>query len=66
MMFKTDDPRQAFRLYERLGGEAESRLIESRRNMLPYDRKVYYPYDPDYFKQATGVWPEDLILQPNK
>jgi hypothetical protein len=63
-MFKTNDPQAAFKLYQRLGGEAESRLVQERMNLSPVQRRMEYPYDPDIFKQLTGVPLDQLILSP--
>lgn len=49
--------------YRRLSGEAEARLTQARANMTPEQRAAQYPYDPDYFKQATGVSLDDLITR---
>lgn len=42
-------------LYRALGGEAEARLAQKRMNLTPEARRALYPYDPDYYKWATGV-----------
>lgn len=47
--------------YRRLGGEAEARLTQSRLNLTPQERLAQYPWEPDYFKQATGVPLDKLI-----
>ena len=47
--------------YNRLAGEAESRLTEARIDMSPAERAAQYPWAEDYFKQATGVSKGDLI-----
>lgn len=47
--------------YQRLGGEAEARLVQSRMNLTPEERAAQYPWNPDYFKQQTGVGLDDLI-----
>lgn len=63
-MFRTNDPGEAFRLYQRLGGEAESRLVEARRAMLPQQRRAAFPFDPEIFRAQSGVPIDSLILQP--
>jgi hypothetical protein len=52
--------------YKRLGGEAESRLVQERRNMTAEELALQNPYDPEYFKRSTGVELQDLIMQGNK
>ncbi len=52
------DPHQQ---YLSLGGEAEARLVQSRMNLTPEERAAQYPWNPDYFKQQTGVGLDDLI-----
>jgi len=47
--------------YNRLAGEAESRLTEVRIDMSPAERAAQYPWAEDYFKQATGVSKGALI-----
>lgn len=47
--------------YQRLGGEAEARLVQSRMNLTPEERAAQFPWNPDYFKQQTGVGLDDLI-----
>jgi len=47
--------------YNRLAGEAESRLAEARIDMSPAERAAQYPWAEDCFKQATGVSKGDLI-----
>lgn len=49
--------------YKRLAGEAEARLTQHRMNLTPEERLAQYPYDPAYFKQATGVDINDLIVR---
>jgi hypothetical protein len=53
----------AMEAYRRLGGEAESRLTQYRMNLTPEARAALYPYDPAYFKQATGVDIDKLITR---
>lgn len=36
--------KEAYRLYKNLGGEAESRLTQSRMNLTPEQRLKYFPY----------------------
>ncbi len=50
--------------YRRLGGEAESRLVESRANLHPAVARAAYPYHPEVFKQKTGVPIQELIHLP--
>lgn len=57
---RLDDPRLA---YQRLAGEAEARLTQARMNMTPEQRLAQYPYAPEYFRDATGVNLEDLIVR---
>jgi len=47
--------------YKRLAGEAEARLVQSRMSMTPEQRAALYPWEPDYFKAATGVDINNLI-----
>jgi hypothetical protein len=54
------DPYDAYRS---LAGEAESRLTQYRMNLTPEARSALYPYDPTYFKQATGVDIDKLITR---
>jgi len=54
------DPYEA---YKRLSGEAEARLAQYRMNLTPEARSALYPYDPAYFKQATGVDIDKLITR---
>jgi hypothetical protein len=49
--------------YKRLAGEAEARLTQSRMNLTPEQRLAQYPYDPEYFEQATGVPLNSLIVR---
>jgi hypothetical protein len=49
--------------YKRLAGEAEARLAQYRMNLTPEARSALYPYDPTYFKQATGVDIDKLITR---
>lgn len=49
--------------YQRLAGEAEARLTQARINLSPEQRLAQYPYDPEYFKQATGVDINNLIVR---
>lgn len=55
--------KEAFNNYQRLAGEAEARLTQSRLNMTPEQRMAQYPYDPEYFMQATGVPFNELIVR---
>ena len=54
------DPYQSYR---RLAGEAESRLVQHRMNLTPEEQLAQYPYDPVYFKEATGVPLDQLITR---
>lgn len=47
--------------YNHLAGEAEARLTQYRMNLTPKERLEQYPYDPVYFKKATGVDIDQLI-----
>jgi len=49
--------------YRALAGEAEARLAQYRMNLTPEARSALYPYDPTYFKQATGVDIDKLITR---
>lgn len=49
--------------YRNLAGEAEARLTQSRMNMTPEQRLAQYPYEPEYFRGATGVNLDDLIVR---
>src|SRR5574343_48383 len=55
------DQAPAHNAYQRLAGEAEARLTQARMNMTPEQRRAQYPYEPQYFQQATGVPLSDLI-----
>lgn len=46
------DPMDA---YQRIPGEAEARLTQHRLSLDDAARREQYPYDPAYFKDATGV-----------
>ena len=48
-------------LYKRLAGEAEARLTQYRLGLTPEQRLEQYPYDPAYFKTATGYSIDDII-----
>ena len=52
--------------YKRLGGEAEARMTQARANMTKDELASTNPYDPEYFKNTTGVNIEDLIFQGNR
>jgi hypothetical protein len=54
------DPNEA---YQRLAGEAEARLTQARMNLTPAERLAQFPYEPEYFKKATGVDINDLIVR---
>jgi len=58
-----DAKRTPFGQYQRLAGEAEARLTQSRMNLTPEQRLAQYPYDPAYFEQATGNRLADLIVR---
>lgn len=49
--------------YKRLGGEAEARLTQSRRDMSKDELAAQNPFDPKYFKEKTDVNIDDLIFQ---
>jgi hypothetical protein len=49
--------------YQRLAGEAESRLVQARMDMTPEQLRAQYPYDPAYFEKATGVPLNELIIR---
>lgn len=49
--------------YQRLAGEAEARLTQHRLPLSMTQRLEQYPYDPEYFKKATGVSLDDLIVR---
>jgi len=49
--------------YRSLAGEAEARLTQARMNMTSEQRLHSYPYQPEYFQQATGVPFSDLIVR---
>ena len=49
--------------YKRLSGEAESRLTQSRMNMDAGQRAAQYPWEPQYFEQATGVPLKGLLFR---
>ncbi len=48
------DPKQAFKNYRDIYGEAMARLIQGRHNLSRSQISEQYPFDPDYFKQVTG------------
>jgi hypothetical protein len=49
-------------MYIKLGGEAEARLTQYRRDMSKEDLDKQYPYESEYYKRATGVPIEELII----
>ena len=51
-----------FDAYQRLGGEAEARLVQSRIDMFPKERLQTYPWNKSYFKKETGTDIGDLIF----
>jgi hypothetical protein len=54
--------KEATKLYTSLYGEALPRLVQSRQNMSPLDRRESYPFSPKNFFEGTGVRLKDLIL----
>jgi hypothetical protein len=61
---KNVTPKKPMDLYRSLAGEAEARLVQQRMNMTPAQRAAQFPFDPAYFKSATGVPLDDLIFAP--
>jgi len=55
--------REAFKQYERLGGEAESRLTQNRMNLTPQERLQYFPYAFDKEKFGLDVPFNELIVR---
>lgn len=55
--------REAFKQYERLGGEAESRLTQNRMNLSPEERLQYFPYAYDKEKFGLDVPFNELIVR---
>ena len=56
------DPREeAFKQYQRLAGEAESRLVERRMNLTPEERLKHYPYSQGQY--GLDVPYEELIVR---
>jgi hypothetical protein len=51
------------KLYRSLAGEAEARLTQHRMNLTPEERLGLYPYEPQYFEDATGVPLDRLIYR---
>ena len=49
------DRNAAYDVYQRVGGEAEARLVQAEKNMSQDALDNQYPYDPKYFKEQTGV-----------
>ena len=49
------DSDAAHEVYERVGGEAEARLVQAEKNMSQDALDNQYPYNPKYFKEQTGV-----------
>jgi large subunit ribosomal protein L11 len=49
--------------YKRLGGEAEARLTQARRDMSKEELAAQNPFDRKYFKEKTDVDIDDLIFQ---
>ena len=49
------DKRAAYDVYQRVGGEAEARMVQAEKNMSQDALDNQYPYDPKYFKEQTGV-----------
>lgn len=56
-------PDSAKKMYSRLAGEAEARLTQSRMNMDAAQRAAQYPWQADYFQQATGVPLNGLLFR---
>lgn len=54
--------------YERMGGEAESRMVQNRLEMSPEERAATYPMKSygDYESSGLPVDPKDLILITDK
>lgn len=50
--------------YQRLGGEAESRMVEKRSEASPEALRHMYPYHPTNFKSLSGVPLAELIHLP--
>jgi hypothetical protein len=55
--------REAFKQYERLGGEAESRLTQNRMNLTPQERLQYFPYTFDKERFGLDVPFNELIVR---
>lgn len=49
--------------YQRLAGEAEARLVESRMRMNREQRLQSYPWEPTSFRDATGVPLNNLFFR---
>jgi hypothetical protein len=54
------NPEQA---YSSLAGEAEARLVQNRMNMSPAERSAQFPWEPSYFREASGVPIESLLFR---
>jgi len=56
---------KAFDQYQRLAGEAQARLAQTRMNLSPEERRQFYPFEEktDVNKYGLDVKPEDLIYR---
>ena len=55
--------KQAYDQYQRLAGEAESRLTQSRMSLTPEQRAGQYPWEHQYFRESTGVPLNELLYR---
>lgn len=52
-----------FELYRRLGGEAEARAVQARRDLTPEQRRVIFPLDSyDVHESQVIPWPKQMGL----
>ena len=54
---------KAYQQYERLAGEAQARLAQTRLNLTPEERRSYFPFQYGKGRFGLDVRPEDLIFR---
>jgi hypothetical protein len=55
--------KQQYQTYLDDPGEAMARMVQYRRNDSPDYLRAQYPFDPTYFKEATGSSLDDVVKQ---
>ena len=63
-LIRSADQHVAFAIYNRVSGEAEARLAANRSNLSSKQLGENYPYEPNYFKTATGEDLKDILRGP--